>query len=129
MAEPTISDEAVQAFLSGFPFVGTDGDTVLFMTPESVRTGLVAAYPHLRAESVRELERPGSPLCDCAGLDGFPATNPWTGTMLDHHCDCPAVHAAAALLGAYSETEHARQCAHGTEVDGFFAAKVISDGR
>lgn len=61
----------------------------------------------------------GSALCDCDGVDSDP-TNPVTGQVMDHHCDCRSVVTAAKLLGAYSETVHARQCDHGTEMDEFY---------
>lgn len=61
----------------------------------------------------------GSGLCDCDDTDGDP-TNPKTGAIMDHHCDCAAVTTAAKLLGAYSETVHAEQCDHDTSTDQFY---------
>lgn len=74
-----------------------------------------AGYRAGREAAARAIERPGSVLCDCPA--DSPPTNPATAVGMDHHCDCRAVEAAALMLGAYSETQHARQCVHGTEMD------------
>jgi DNA polymerase III epsilon subunit-like protein len=60
-----------------------------------------------RVALAAELERPGSPLCDCTdrgqaeGRDGQP---------IPHHCDCPAVIAAATVLRSIAATDHGRAC-------------------
>jgi hypothetical protein len=67
---------------------------------------------------VRQVEgKRGFGLCDCDGADSDPTRD---GNPMDHHCDCRAVATAAALLGAYSKTVHAKQCGHGTEMDEFY---------
>lgn len=60
-------------------------------------------------DALRRIERPGSVLCDCDQNDSEP-TNPCSGARIDHHCECPAVQAAATALGAHRLTVHASQC-------------------
>lgn len=66
-----------------------------------------------------ELERAGSPLCDCTP-DESPPVSPETGNRMDHHCDCEAVRAASTLLRANSLTRHAQECGHGCRYDEFY---------
>lgn len=67
-----------------------------------------------RVALAAELERPGSPLCDCDGRG--PATGR-NDQPMPHHCECPAVVAAATVLRSMSATEHGRAC---FEYDGSF---------
>lgn len=55
------------------------------------------------------IEAPRSLLCDCDSYD-TPPTNATTGAPIDHHCECSAVRAAAALFGKHRLTNHASQC-------------------
>jgi hypothetical protein len=59
---------------------------------------------------VKEIEKPGALLCACGTYDDSPPTNAKTNAPLDHHCECPAVLASAAVLGAYRLTKHAQEC-------------------
>lgn len=125
MADSDIPTEALEAaalalaasICGGYP------TTAAPETVKHARAAVAAAAPHLIAEgrrqAIEETERRGSRLCDCDDLDDqeSPPTNPRTGARMDHHCDCLAVNTAAAMLGAYSATKHARECGHGTEMD------------
>lgn len=89
---------------------GPDGKTHL------MAFGLAAVLE----DFVRRVEgKRGFGLCDCDGADSDPVS-PRDGAAMDHHCDCRAVVTAAALMGAYSETVHAKQCGDGTEMDEFY---------
>lgn len=108
-----VSDALIAAFDRG-----VDRETGYLNRPkaEVIRAGLRDAL----ALFVRDVEGVrGSGLCDCADADGDP-TNPKTGAVMDHHCDCRSVSTAALLLGAYSETVHAEQCGHGTSMNEFY---------
>ncbi|MFG3710819.1 hypothetical protein [Micromonospora sp. NPDC047730] len=117
--------DMAEAAIRQFPFdnYGLDEvDVLLHDSPDAqewvsdLAGCVVTALQDLGFRDARVLERAGSPLCDCEPHVN-PPTSPATGALLDHHCGCTAVAVAAALLGAYSRTEHAAQCAHGTELD------------
>jgi hypothetical protein len=108
-----VTDEMVATFDQG-----VDRETGYLSRPQAevVRAG-VSAVLALFVQNV-EGQR-GSGICDCDCSDSEP-TSPRDGSAMDHHCDCRAVITAAMLLGAYSETVHARQCGHGTSMDEFY---------
>jgi hypothetical protein len=72
-----------------------------------------AAYGRGRDDCARRLEgQRGEGLCTCADADDDPISIK-TGEPMDHHCDCAAVEAAAAVLGSASLTRHHAECVCG----------------
>lgn len=66
-----------------------------------------AIEPLVRRAVAASIEHPTSPLCEC------PPDNPPVGPdgkRIDHHCECPAVLAAAAIARSFRATAHGRQC-------------------
>lgn len=128
MADPVIPTEALEAAARALNNWHAARDTWDRLNEEQAEhwysmawAALVDAAPHLiavgRQQAAADVEGPGSQLCDCDDADS-PPTNPRTGVLMDHHCDCAAVHAAATMLGGrYSATKHARECVHGTQMD------------
>lgn len=70
--------------------------------------GMTAMFT--REQFADELEAPGSALCNCDRWDSTP-TNPTTGAVMAHHCDCRAVTASKVIRRGESRTLHARECA------------------
>lgn len=110
-----VTHQMVHAFIRGYADAD-DGSSKVILENTAERAGIAAVL----ALYLRQVEGSrGAGLCDCDDVDS-PPTSPRDGTPMDHHCDCRAVITAAVLLGAYSATQHAKQCQHGSETDGFY---------
>lgn len=96
-----------------------DEEVFTGLMEEAAKEALRKGYAQGKRDAAASLEARGSLLCDCEPeAENNTPTNIKTGAVLDHHCECRAVLAAAAVLGGYENTIHASQCHHGELFEG-----------
>jgi hypothetical protein len=107
--------EAIEDY--AFRTIGRDLGTI--HRDDIVRAGLIAAMPEILLGMARHLERIDSSLCSCyrhSSREINPPTNPHTGALMDHHCECLSTQVAWELIkDTTAHTVHFQQCDHKEE--------------